>query len=162
MVKSMSSSKPRLALKGAPKVDSGLSKQPEIQEVERACLVRDLEDSKVSLFLGKDLSHCSINESDDLEPTTRELEDLQDELSRSISVRSHRQTERKARRARAAEKSAANVISVKTGSTSRKKRASLQDIDYSDPLRYLRGTTNSSRLLTASEETELSAGIQVN
>ncbi|KAK4782182.1 hypothetical protein SAY86_016284 [Trapa natans] len=159
MVKSMNSSKHRTTLKVAGRVDSGLSNQPEISAVEQTCSERDLENSKGSLFPGKDFANYTINESDDLEPTTGELEDLQ-ELSRSISVRSHRQTERKARRVRAAVKSASNVVSVKTGSTSRKKRASLQDIDYTDPLRYLRGTTSTSKLLTASEELELSAGIQ--
>ncbi|KAF2288107.1 hypothetical protein GH714_004440 [Hevea brasiliensis] len=101
-----------------------------------------------------------IKESDDLEPTHEEIELLQKQLSEGIAVRSRRQTERKARRARAAQKAAANVMSVKSGSTSKKKRASLQDVDYSDPLRYLRGTTSTSRLLTASEELELSEGIQ--
>lgn len=36
----------------------------------------------------------------------------------------------------------------------------MQEVDYSDPLRYLRGTTSSSKLLTAHEELVLSAGIQ--
>ncbi|KAJ6799577.1 RNA polymerase sigma factor sigB isoform X1 [Iris pallida] len=76
------------------------------------------------------------------------------------TVRSGRQKERRARRARLAEKTAVTVASVKNGSTGRKKRVVLQDIDYSDPLRYLRGTTSTSRLLTASEELELSEGIQ--
>ncbi|KAK9273067.1 hypothetical protein L1049_017874 [Liquidambar formosana] len=108
--------------------------------------------------------YCSMltlfKESDDLEPTLEELELLQMQFSESIAVRSRRQTERKARRSRAAEKAAAGVVSVKSGSTSRKKRASLQEVDYSDPLRYLRGTTSTSRLLTATEELELSEGIQ--
>ncbi|KAA8515748.1 hypothetical protein F0562_018641 [Nyssa sinensis] len=102
-----------------------------------------------------------IKESDDLEPTHEELKLLQAQLSYSIDVRSNRQTERKTKRARAAEKAAANVVSIKSGSTSRKKRSSLQDIDYSDPLRYLRGTTSTSRLLTTTEERQLSEGIQV-
>lgn len=104
---------------------------------------------------------CAIKEADDLEPTHEELELLQSQLSNGIAVRSRRQTERKARRTRAAEKAAATVVSVKSGSTVRKKRASLQDIDHSDPLRYLRATTSTSRLLTATEEIELSEGIQV-
>ncbi|KAH7525210.1 hypothetical protein FEM48_Zijuj06G0200800 [Ziziphus jujuba var. spinosa] len=103
---------------------------------------------------------CAIKEADDLEPTHEELELLQSQLSNGIAVRSRRQTERKARRTRAAEKAAATVVSVKSGSTVRKKRASLQDIDHSDPLRYLRATTSTSRLLTATEEIELSEGIQ--
>ncbi|XP_068634996.1 RNA polymerase sigma factor sigB-like [Aristolochia californica] len=80
--------------------------------------------------------------------------------SQGIAVRSLRQSERKARRERAAEKATTNSISIKSGSSSRKKRSNLLEIDYSDPLRYLRGTTSTSRLLTATEELELSAGIQ--
>eukprot|EP00262_Sarcandra_glabra_P022267 TRINITY_DN9827_c0_g1_i1.p1 TRINITY_DN9827_c0_g1~~TRINITY_DN9827_c0_g1_i1.p1 ORF type:complete len:543 (-),score=106.55 TRINITY_DN9827_c0_g1_i1:161-1789(-) len=83
-----------------------------------------------------------------------------DEHSKSTAVKSGRQTERRARRAKAAEKAALNVISVKSGSSGRKKRSTVQDIDYSDPLRYLRGTTSTARLLTATEELELSEGIQ--
>ncbi|KAL8155219.1 hypothetical protein AgCh_000558 [Apium graveolens] len=98
--------------------------------------------------------------SDGEEPTPEELELLQEELSQSIAVRSSRQIERKAKRARAAERSSAGVVSVKSGSTSKKKRTSMQEIDYSDPLRHLRGST-SSELLTAREERELSRGIQV-
>nr|AKC88655.1 sigma factor [Francoa sonchifolia] len=101
-----------------------------------------------------------ITESDVLEQTHEKLELLQEQLSKTIAVRSRRQIERKARRGRAAEKAAANVVSVKSGSTNRKKRGSIQDVDYSDPLRYLRGTTSTSRLLTSTEEHELSAGIQ--
>ncbi|OVA12049.1 RNA polymerase sigma-70 [Macleaya cordata] len=102
-----------------------------------------------------------IKDSDNLEPTDEELELLQMQLSNRIAVRSGRQTERRARRAKAAEKAAASVVSVNSGSSSRKKRAPIQEVDYSDPLRYLRGTTNTSRLLTANEELELSEGIQV-
>ncbi|XP_059301715.1 RNA polymerase sigma factor sigB-like [Lycium ferocissimum] len=98
---------------------------------------------------------------EEVEPTNKELELLQAEVLEGIAVRSKRQSERKARRARAAERAAANVVSVKSGgSTGRKKRAAVQDVDYSDPLRYLRGTTTTSRLLTASEEHKLSEGIQ--
>lgn len=99
-------------------------------------------------------------ESDGEEPTPEELELLQVELSQSIAVRSSRQPERKAKRAKAAERTSARVVSVKSGSTSKKKRTSMQEIDYSDPLRHLRGST-SSKLLTAREERELSRGIQV-
>lgn len=108
-----------------------------------------------------DALQTSTTESDDMEPTSEELELLQDELSESITVRSKRQTERKARRTRAAEKTATtSVVSLKSGSSSRKKRNSIQEVDYSDPLRYLRATTSTSRLLTATEELELSEGIQ--
>ncbi|CAN4125155.1 unnamed protein product [Withania somnifera] len=92
----------------------------------------------------------SLTDSEDLEPTHEELELLQAQLLDGISVRSKCQNEWKARRARAAERASANVVS----------RASVQDVDYSDPLRYLRGTTSTSRLLTASEEHKLSDGIQ--
>ncbi|CAB4285941.1 unnamed protein product [Prunus armeniaca] len=102
----------------------------------------------------------AIKESEDVESTNQEFELLQEQLSEGITARSSRQIERKARRAKAAEKAAASVVSVKSGSTSRKKRASLQDVDHSDPLRYLRATTHTSRLLTANEEIELSEGIQ--
>ncbi|KAL6223499.1 hypothetical protein ACLB2K_006885 [Fragaria x ananassa] len=102
----------------------------------------------------------AINESENVEPANEEFELLQEQLSNGIAARSRRQTERKERRTRAAEKAAASIVSVKSGSTSRKKRASLQDVDHSDPLRYLRATTHTSRLLTANEEIELSEGIQ--
>ncbi|GAV89284.1 Sigma70_r1_2 domain-containing protein/Sigma70_r3 domain-containing protein/Sigma70_r2 domain-containing protein/Sigma70_r4 domain-containing protein [Cephalotus follicularis] len=102
----------------------------------------------------------SIDDSDVLEPTNEELMLLQEQLSNSITVKSKRQNERKARRTRAAEKAAANVVSVKSGSSSRKKQASSQEVDYSDPLRYLRGTTSTCKLLTLAEELELSEGIQ--
>ncbi|EYU27177.1 hypothetical protein ABFS82_02G130000 [Erythranthe guttata] len=102
-----------------------------------------------------------LGESDDSEePSAEELELLDLQLSSSIAVRSKRQIERKVRRGRAAEKAAANVVSVKSGS-SKKKRSPVQEVDYSDPLRYLRATTSSTRLLTASEEQVLSEGIQV-
>ncbi|XP_022964550.1 RNA polymerase sigma factor sigB [Cucurbita moschata] len=102
----------------------------------------------------------STAESDDMEPTSEELELLEDEFSKSIAVRSIRQTERKARRTRASEKAATSVVSLKSGSSSRKKRNSGQEVDYNDPLRYLRATTSASKLLTASDELELSEGIQ--
>ncbi|XP_072968502.1 RNA polymerase sigma factor sigB-like [Typha angustifolia] len=80
--------------------------------------------------------------------------------TQSIAVKSGRQIERKARRARAAEKAAVNIVPLKSGSSGKKKRSNFQEIDYTDPLRYLRGTTSTSKLLTASEELELSEGIQ--
>ncbi|XP_057531558.1 RNA polymerase sigma factor sigB [Amaranthus tricolor] len=106
------------------------------------------------------LTEDPVPEPDDMEPTNEELQRLEAELAESITVRSTRQGERKARRARASEKAASNVVTLKIGSNSRRKRTSVQEVDYSDPLRYLRGTTSSSRLLTANEELELSAGIQ--
>ncbi|XP_075487226.1 RNA polymerase sigma factor sigB-like isoform X2 [Primulina tabacum] len=98
--------------------------------------------------------------SEEEEPSCEELEFLKAQLSKSIAVRSKRQMERKEKRIRAAEKASTNVVSVKSSSSSRKKRSSLQDIEYSDPLRYFRGTTSSSKLLTVSEEQMLSKGIQ--
>ncbi|KAJ8512867.1 hypothetical protein OPV22_003301 [Ensete ventricosum] len=89
------------------------------------------------------------------EPEFQEMQHIE-----NIAVRSGRQIERRARRARAADKATADVISLKSGSSGKKKRSAFQEIDYSDPLRYLRGTTNTSKLLTAAEEIELSEGIQ--
>ena len=99
-------------------------------------------------------------EESDLEPSHEELECLQERLSDNIAVRSRRLTERKAKRVRAAEKATTNFASLKPGSSSRRKRVSMQEVDYSDPLRYLRTTTSASRLLTPTEEIKLSAGIQ--
>ena len=129
-------------------------------ETERIGILGDSERAEIGMRDGHSLQDVT-EDADDLEPTLEELELLQAELSKSIAVRSNRQLERKARRERAAEKASASVVSLKSGSTSRRKRASLQEVDYADPLRYLRGTTSTSRLLTATEELELSEGIQV-
>lgn len=131
------------------------------QLVEGAQLgsVRTFDGAGTSLREGN-LTQYPVSEPADMEPTNEELQLLEAELAESIAVRSTRHGERKARRARAAEKAASNLVSVKVGSNSRRKRTSVQEVDYSDPLRYLRGATSSSRLLTASEELELSAGIQ--
>ncbi|CAI0433371.1 unnamed protein product [Linum tenue] len=100
-------------------------------------------------------------ESECLEPTLEELSILEEELCEEIAVRSTKQNERKVKRARAAEKvSAAANVSTKASSTSRRKRGSIQEVDHSDPLRYLRSTTSTSRLLTSAEELEFSEGIQ--
>ena len=109
---------------------------------------------------------CNKEPSDDLNPEKQDVEPLEEEeeelVAVSSAVRSTRQTERKARRAKGLEKTASGMqSSVKTGSSSRKKRVASQEIDHNDPLRYLRMTTSSSKLLTAREETELSEGIQV-
>ncbi|XP_010685608.2 RNA polymerase sigma factor sigB isoform X1 [Beta vulgaris subsp. vulgaris] len=121
-----------------------------------------LESEQLGSVRNSEIAGTSLRESrpDDMEPTKEELQLLEAELAESITVRSTRQGERKARRARAADKAASNVVTLKLGSNSRKKRTSVQEVDYSDPLRYLRGTTTSSRLLTSAEELELSAGIQ--
>ncbi|CAI0433372.1 unnamed protein product, partial [Linum tenue] len=101
------------------------------------------------------------SESECLEPTLEELSILEEELCEEIAVRSTKQNERKVKRARAAEKvSAAANVSTKASSTSRRKRGSIQEVDHSDPLRYLRSTTSTSRLLTSAEELEFSEGIQ--
>nr|AKC88649.1 sigma factor [California macrophylla] len=98
-------------------------------------------------------------ESSELEPMEEELKFLEEQLSNTVAVRSTRQTERKARRAKAATKAAGNVVSVKPRSTRRKKRGS-KAIDHADPLRHVRSSNRRSKLLTAAEERELSAGIQ--
>lgn len=121
--------------------------------------VRTSETAGTSLREGSTIQD-PISLPDDLEPTIEELQRLEAELNESIAVRSTRQVERKVKRARAAEKAASNVPSVKLGSSNRRKRTSVQEVDYSDPLRYLRSTTSASKLLTASEELLLSAGIQ--
>ncbi|XP_042966451.1 RNA polymerase sigma factor sigB isoform X1 [Carya illinoinensis] len=128
-------------------------------KTDRAAIVGDPKGPETGLLENHSLQHAT-KETDDLEPTDEELDLVQEQPSKSAAVRSRRQTERKAKRAKAAEKAAASFVSVKPGSTSRKKRVSLQDIDFSDPLRYLRATTSTSRLLTATEELELSEGIQ--
>nr|AKC88654.1 sigma factor [Erodium trifolium] len=98
-------------------------------------------------------------ESSELEPMEEELKLLEEQLSNAVAVRSTRQNERKERRAKAATKAAANVVSVKPRYTRRKKRGS-KAIDYADPLRHIRSTTRRSKLLTAAEERVLSGGIQ--
>ncbi|KAF9617371.1 hypothetical protein IFM89_036292 [Coptis chinensis] len=115
--------------------------------------VKDIKEEENSVEL-------STEDFENLDPTDGELKLLQLQLSESIAVRSGRQTERRTRRAKAAGKAASSVVSVSSGSSSRKKRVTVQDVDYSDPLRYLRGTTSTSRLLTSNEELELSEGIQ--
>lgn len=142
----------------SPETDHLHLKWPQHSKIEHAVGVGDTKESETAPI--EDLSmQCSIKEVDYMEPSHEELQLLQAELS-GIAVRSKRQTERKARRIRAAEKAATTVVSMKSGSTIKKKRSSVQD-DRSDPLRYLRGTTSTSRLLTATEEIELSEGIQV-
>ncbi|KAK9103956.1 hypothetical protein Sjap_021210 [Stephania japonica] len=103
----------------------------------------------------ENVMHFSLNSSD-----TFESNDDEHKLLVDIDVKSRRRTERRAKRAKATEKASTNLISLNSGSSSRKKRAPLQVVDYSDPLRYLRGTMSSSRLLTVTEELELSEGIQ--
>ncbi|KAH7687078.1 RNA polymerase sigma factor SigB/C/D/F plastid protein [Dioscorea alata] len=108
----------------------------------------------------EDLSTQVMMKSDLSDLTQTELEDNSLDFPDKIAVRSGRQSERRARRARATTRATATVLSMKSGSSSRRKRPPVQDVDYTDPLRYLRGTTSISRLLTANEELELSKAIQ--
>uniref|UniRef100_A0A368UI03 RNA polymerase sigma factor n=1 Tax=Glycine max TaxID=3847 RepID=A0A368UI03_SOYBN len=105
-------------------------------------------------------SHVSSKSDDLLLKWFHQMEAEDGTASDNIAVRSRRLTERKAKRVRAAEKATTNFASLKPGSSSRRKRVSMQEVDYSDPLRYLRTTTSASRLLTPTEEIKLSAGIQ--
>ncbi|KAK8570900.1 hypothetical protein V6N13_103298 [Hibiscus sabdariffa] len=148
----------RAAAKGSSATDNLTSKWGLFTEAERAGIVGDIPSDERELE--EDSEQNSTEESDELEPTSEELKLLEEQLSGSIAVRSTRQTERKAKRTRAAKKGSVNMISVKSGSTNKKRRGALQEVDYSDPLRYLRGTTSTSRLLTANEEIKLSEGIQ--
>ncbi|KAF7850286.1 hypothetical protein BT93_L5659 [Corymbia citriodora subsp. variegata] len=159
MIRNESSSNIDSKLELSSRTSTSLSKHAELLEVEHSNVLTELMEPEGGLR-EENVMQYSMDKSEDLEPTHEELQLLQEQLFESIAVRSQRQTERKERRVRAAEKAAANVVSVKSGSLSKKKRASLQDVDYSDPLRYLRGTTSGSKLLTATEETELSEGIQ--
>ncbi|XP_038992626.1 RNA polymerase sigma factor sigB-like isoform X2 [Hibiscus syriacus] len=138
--------------------DTSISKWAPFTEAKRSRIIGDgLKDVRK---LEEDHSERnSTKESDELEPTNEELELLEEQLSRNVAVRSKRQPERKARRTRAAEKAAANVASVKSSSTNKKGHGALRDVS-SDPLRNLRRTNGTSRLLTANEELELSEGIQ--
>ncbi|KAL3742532.1 hypothetical protein ACJRO7_017924 [Eucalyptus globulus] len=159
MIRNESSSNIDNKLELSSRTSTSLSKHAEPLELEHSNILTELMEPEGGLREGNVMQY-STDKSEDLEPTHEELQLLQVQLFKSIAVRSRRQTERKEIRERAAEKAAANVVSVKSGSLSKKKRAALQEVDYSDPLRYLRATTSSSRLLTATEETELSEGIQ--
>lgn len=160
LANNINSSRAGTKSQSSPKPDALHFKWAQFMESERADIIGEPVGVNKRPMEG-DALEPSTTESDDMEPTSEELELLQDELSESITVKSKRQTERKARRTRAAEKTVTSVLSFKSGSSSRKKRNSVQEVDYSDPLRYLRATTNTSRLLTATEELELSEGIQV-
>lgn len=133
------------------KADSSLPERPQLAQIRQTVEVVEVGESEVAQ------SECG---SDNEEPTAEDAELMQAELLKSVAVRSRRQLQRKARRARAAKKTAAAVVSVKSGPTRQKKRG-LQEINQSDPLWYLRQTDSSSGLLTAAEEQELSQGIQV-
>lgn len=78
----------------------------------------------------------------------------------NITARSSRQTERRARRARASEKAASVASTILPARSARKgKKAVVSNGHISDSIRLLRDW-GSSKLLTASEEVELSRGIQ--
>nr|AKC88658.1 sigma factor [Geranium maderense] len=102
----------------------------------------------------------SREKSSDLEPMDEELKFLEEQISSTVAVRSIRQTERKARRANAAAKASAIVMPVNPRFTRRKKHGPTKGINYADPLRHARTASGGSKLLTAAEERELSAGIQ--
>ncbi|KFK43174.1 hypothetical protein AALP_AA1G089300 [Arabis alpina] len=141
------------------------SKWDQFTEKERAGILGHLAVSDNGVVSDKRTAatpapDCNKESSGDLKPEEEEVELLEEQLSVSSAVRSTRQTERKARRAKGLEKTASAMQSVKTSSTSRKKRVPSQEVDHNDPLRYLRMTTSSSKLLTAREEHDLSAGIQ--
>ncbi|CAM8941833.1 unnamed protein product [Rhodiola kirilowii] len=112
---------------------------------------------------GSEANH-SINdfseESKEREPTLEEIKQLQDEFSSSVAVRSDRRTQKRNRKTKSEKVPASGGVSFKSGSASRKKRAAVPEVVYSDPLRYLRSTAGTSRLLTAKEEMILSAGVQ--
>ncbi|XP_010556010.1 PREDICTED: RNA polymerase sigma factor sigB-like isoform X2 [Tarenaya hassleriana] len=137
------------------------SKWDQFTEKERSGILGHLVVSETGIVVDRCTAHGSGGDPcDDSGPASQELELLDEQLSTSVAVRSTRQIERKARRARGLEKAMSSVVSVKNGAGGRRKRVSSQDVDHADPLRYLRGTTNSSGLLTAREEQELSEGIQ--
>ncbi|EOA40023.1 hypothetical protein CARUB_v10008711mg [Capsella rubella] len=137
------------------------SKWDQFTEKERAGILGHLAVSDTGIVSDKSTAPASNKESSaDLISEIQEVELVEEQPAASLAVRSTRQTERKARRAKGLEKSASAIPSVKTGSSPRKKRVVAQEVDHNDPLRYLRVTTSSSKLLTVREEHELSAGIQ--
>lgn len=141
--------------------------QPDILQLERVRLsesnlhdtmnhsaTTEMEHHEDDIFPDQSIDEV-ISSLEGNEPNLQQMQD-----SERLTVRSRRQSERQARRARAVEKAANSVLSVKSGPSGKKKRSATQEVDYSDPLRYLRVTTSTSKLLTAGEEFELSEGIQ--
>lgn len=159
MAKNYCSMKTETKIPIASTADSFSSMWSLLTEKERVDIIGDSFSDETGLREEYSTQYPT-EESDCLEPTHEELALLQKQLSESIVVRSKRQTERKARRARAAEKAAANFVFVKSGSACKKKRVPMQEVDQSDPLRFFRGASTSSRLLSATDEVELSGGIQ--
>ncbi|KAJ4834422.1 hypothetical protein Tsubulata_025681 [Turnera subulata] len=135
--------------------NASLFSLPPLTETERAEISGDSPAAETGLGEQE-------KESDYLEPTDEELRLLPKQLSEGVAVRSIRQTERRAKRAKSAveKKAAGNFMHLRTKSTSRKRRASTRSVDYSDPLRHFRSTTNAYRVLYAAEEVQLSEGIQ--
>jgi hypothetical protein len=88
-----------------------------------------------------------------------ELDDDTEDIQ-SIAVKSARQSERRARRTRAAIKAGATVLSSHKLATSSKKKRSKGPSTSMNPLGSLWKMTG-RKLLTAKEEVELSNGIQV-
>ncbi|KAG0490128.1 hypothetical protein HPP92_006991 [Vanilla planifolia] len=82
------------------------------------------------------------------------------DILQKVAVRSMRHMQRRVRRESVAEKATKKVVTVKSCSSGKKKREAVKEIDFSDPLRCLRRTTSTTKLLTASEEQQLSRGIQ--
>lgn len=77
-----------------------------------------------------------------------------------IVVKSGRREERMVRRSRAVQKISAKLDCSRKKKIKYKRPTAAQQIDESDPLRYLRSTANSSKLLTSADEFQLSEGIQ--
>uniref|UniRef100_A0A7N0U656 RNA polymerase sigma factor n=1 Tax=Kalanchoe fedtschenkoi TaxID=63787 RepID=A0A7N0U656_KALFE len=135
-------------------------KRAQLIETERVSSLQGSMPAEAGMEANHFTSHI-LEEAYEREPTLEEIKHLQDEFSRSVAVRSDRRTRKKNRKTKVADKvHASGGVSIKSGSASRKKRGAVPEVVSSDPLRYLRGTTGTSKLLTAKEEMELSAGIQ--
>lgn len=134
-------------------------KRAQLMETERASSLEDAMSAETGLEANHFIADLDVEA--EREPTVEEIKQLQDEFSWSVAVRSDVRTRKRNRKTKANEKvQAADGVSFKSGSTGRKKRASVPEVVFSDPLRYLRSTTGTSKLLTAKEEMVLSAGIQ--
>ncbi|KAF3795927.1 RNA polymerase sigma factor [Nymphaea thermarum] len=152
---STKSTKPGKGILEAELLRMEMDRLTELEEVDSADIPATYEKTRSAK------QNLLLDHSDDLDNSDFDEEFYSSQTHlKSIAVRSGRQTERRARRAKAAEKTAANPSLFKSGSMGKKRHAALQDIDYSDPLRYLRATTNSAKLLTVTEEQELSEAIQ--
>lgn len=91
---------------------------------------------------------------------SKEADDLE-QILHGVAVRSRSQTERKGRREKVAQKAAAKDTCVKSVITTPKRRATLLQGDYYNPLGVLDGVTSRSRFLTRAEEHNLSEGVKV-